>query len=150
MEETEVQGSEEIGPRSLEPMTTRQFFWGQANVCSSPFHCLSFGWVSGEGNFYENPHHNPVTIPKNKMIKKKKSLLWNGSISAFLLSEELDTIWLSLKDTLNHLFLVVRRCFQKADFSLFMPSLFTYWGHRLSPTDRKRISLLWCYCSFPL
>lgn len=41
---------------------------------------------------------------RTKWLKKKKSLLWNGSISAFLLPEELDTIWLSLEDTLNHLF----------------------------------------------
>lgn len=75
--ETKVQGSEEICPKSLWPMTRNHFFQYPGNVCSAPFHCICSRWVWGEWKFVQDPYHASVTILNNvRRYFKSPSLKW--------------------------------------------------------------------------
>lgn len=63
--ETKVQGSEEICPKSLWPMTRNHFLQCPGNVCSAPFHCICSWWIWGEWEFVQDPYHGPVTMLDN-------------------------------------------------------------------------------------
>lgn len=160
MEETSVQESKEICPRSLWPWLEASSF--NAQICSFPFCCFSLPEFGVIGNLFK-VHIMPLWQFQRMKWSFFKANLWNVYFSAFTcLKSWTGTIYMGLMDTINHLFScgkeycplrlksapiygAVRSCELKQSITTMhprrltfcsppsLPSLFPHWGQRLPP-----------------